>query len=96
MRSEELVAALVAIDSVNPDLVPGGARRNLTANRAAALLSEVTPTGAPAVTRHQLAGELVADVRQLEQRIAAVEARIKTAVAQSNTSLTQSPSPTPA
>src|SRR5215217_7398786 len=25
MRSEELVAALVAIDSVNPDLVPGGA-----------------------------------------------------------------------
>jgi hypothetical protein len=29
----------------------------------------------------------VADVRQLEERIAAVEARIKTAVAQANTSL---------
>jgi transposase len=69
------------------DLVPGGARRNLTAKRAAALLSEVIPTGAPAVIRWQLAGELVADVRQLEQRIAAVEARIKAAVAQSNTSL---------
>ncbi|HEY6748144.1 MAG TPA: hypothetical protein VI357_20810, partial [Mycobacteriales bacterium] len=31
----------------------------------------------------------MADVRQLEQRIAAVEARIKTAVAQSNTTLVQ-------
>jgi hypothetical protein len=54
---------------------------------AAALLSEVAPTGAPAVIRWQLAVDLVADVRQLEQRIAAVEARIKAAVAQSNTTL---------
>jgi hypothetical protein len=68
------------------DLVPGGARRNLTANRAAALLGQVIATDAPAVTRWQLATELVADVRQLEQRIAAVEARIKIA----------SPRPTPA
>jgi transposase len=69
------------------DLVPGGARRNLTANRAAALLAAVTPAGAPAVTRWQLAGELVADIRQLEQRIAVVEARIKTAVVESHTTL---------
>jgi transposase len=69
------------------DLVPGGARRNLTAKRAAALLATVTPAGAPAVTRWQLAADLIGDVRQLEQRIAAVEARIKTAVAQANTSL---------
>jgi hypothetical protein len=92
-RREDLVAArtqtINRLHRLLVDLVPGGARRNLTANRAAALLSEVTPTGAPAVTRQQLAGELVADVRQLEQRIAAVEARIKTAVAQANTSLTQ-------
>jgi len=67
--------------------VPGGARRNLTARRAAGLLAQVAPTGAPAVTRWQLAGELVADVHQLEQRIAAVEARIKAALAQSKTSL---------
>ena len=71
------------------DLVPGGARRNRSAKRAAARLSELTPTGGPAVTRWQLAGELVADVRHLEQRIAAVEARINTAVAQANTSLVQ-------
>jgi transposase len=69
------------------DLVPGGARRNLTAKRAAALLAAVTPAGAAAVTRHELAADLVADVRGLEQRIAAVQVRIKTVVAQSNTSL---------
>jgi transposase len=40
-------------------------------------------------TRWQLATELVADVRHLEQRTPAVEARIKAAVAQSNTSLVQ-------
>lgn len=55
------------------DLVPGGACRNLTTNRAAGLLAAVTPAGAPAVTRWQLATELMADARQLEQRIAAVE-----------------------
>jgi Transposase IS116/IS110/IS902 family len=71
------------------DLVPGGARRNLIAKRAAALLATVTPAGAPAVTRWQLAADLIVDVRHLEQRITAVEAPIKTAVARSNTSLVQ-------
>jgi hypothetical protein len=80
-RRQDLVA--VRTQTINRlhrlllDLVPGGARRNLTAKRAAALLDQVAPTGAPAVTRWQLAGELVADVRQLEQRITAVEARIR-------------------
>jgi transposase len=67
------------------DLIPGGARRNLTAKRAAALLAQVVPAGAPAVTRWQLAGELVDDICQLEQRITAVETRIKAVVVQSNT-----------
>jgi transposase len=50
------------------------------------LLAWVTPARAPAVIRSQLATELVADGRHLEQQIADVEARIKTAVAQANTS----------
>jgi transposase len=50
-------------------------------------VAAVTPAGAPAVTRRQLADDLIADVRHLEQRIAAVEARIKNAIAQTNTSL---------
>jgi transposase len=92
-RRQDLVAArtqtINRLHRLLVDLVPGGARRNLTAKRAAALLATVTPAGAPAVTRWQLATELVADVRHLEQQIAAVEARIKAAVAESNTSLVQ-------
>ena len=92
-RRQDLVAArtqtINRLHRLLMDLVPGGARRNLTANRTAALLSEVTPAGAPARIRWQLAGELVADTRPLEQRIAAVEARIKAAVAQANTTLVQ-------
>jgi transposase len=90
-RRQDLVAArtqtINRLHRLLMDLIPGGARRNLTAKRAAALLAAVRPTGAPAVTRWELASELVADVRGLEQRIAVVEARIKAAVAQANTSL---------
>jgi transposase len=90
-RRQDLVAArtqtINRLHRLLMDLVPGGARRNLTTKRAAALLAVVTPTGAPAVTRWQLATELVADARQLEQRIAEVEARIKTVITRSNTSL---------
>jgi transposase len=90
-RRQDLVAArtqtINRLHRLLVDLVPGGARRNLTANRAAALVAGVSPVGQPAVTRWQLATDLIADVRQLDQRIAAVEARIKAAVAQANTSL---------
>ena len=92
-RRQDLVAArtqtINRLHRLLKDLVPGGARRNLTAKRAGALLARVTPAGAPAVTRWQLATELVADVGQLEQRIATVEARLKAAVAESKTSLVQ-------
>ena len=92
-RRQDLVAA--RIQTINRlhrllvDLVPGGARRNLTAKRATALLAAVTPTSAPAVTRWELASELAADVPQLEQRIAGMEAPSKAAVAHSRTSLVQ-------
>jgi transposase len=92
-RREDLVAArtqtINRLHRLLVDLVPGGARRNLTAKRAAALLAGLTPAGAPAVTRWQLATELVADVRGLDRRIAAVEVRIKTAVLESKTTLVE-------
>ena len=49
-RPQDLVAArtqpINRLHRLLVDLVPGGARRNLTAKRAAALLSAVAPTGA--------------------------------------------------
>jgi transposase len=71
------------------DLIPAGASRNLTASRAAALLDQVRPSGAAAITRHQLASDFVTDIRDLDRRIAEVEARITAAVAQAKTSLVE-------
>jgi transposase len=92
-RREDLVAmrtqTINRLHRLLVDLVPAGAGRNLTANRAAALLDQVRPTGAAAVTRHQLARELITDVRNLDRRIAEVKARIKAAVAHSKTSLVE-------
>jgi transposase len=65
-RRQDLVAART--QSINRlhrllmDLVPGGARRNLTAKRAAALLAAVTSAGQPAVTRWQLAATFLGEV----------------------------------
>ncbi|HEV8649252.1 MAG TPA: IS110 family transposase [Actinomycetes bacterium] len=71
------------------DLAPAGAARTLTADGAAVLLDQVCPTGAPAVTRWQLASDLIADVRDLDRRIATVEECIQTAVKHSKTSLVE-------
>jgi transposase len=69
------------------DLIPAGAGRNLTAKTAAALLHQVAPSGTAASTRCELATDLIGDIVDLDRRIGSVEARIKTAVAQSKTSL---------
>jgi transposase len=53
------------------------------------LLSRVVATGEPAVTRRQLAADLIADVRDLDRRIVEVEARISTAIAESKTTLVE-------
>jgi transposase len=90
-RREDLVQtrtqAINRLHRLLVDLVPAGAGRNLVASRAAALLGQVTPTGAAGVTRHQLARELIADVHDLDRRIADLEKRIKAAVAQSKSNL---------
>ena len=92
-RREDLVRTrtqtLNRLHRLLTDLIPAGAARNLTANAAAALLGQARPAGVAAVTRHQLAADLVADIRDLDRRIAAVEERITAAVKQSKTSLVE-------
>jgi transposase len=71
------------------DLLPGGAKRSLDADAAAALLRRLRPATAPARTRRQLAVDLVADLRTLDRRITTVEERLRHAVTQSATTLTE-------
>lgn len=69
-------------------LVPGGVQKRLTANAAAAFLRRVHPVSAVEVERKNLAIELVADIRRLDQAAKAVKARTRVAVAASGTTLT--------
>ena len=69
------------------ELVAGGAPRRLSANRANKLLRTVHPTGAVAVERKRLAVDLLADVRRLDQQLAATRSRIAVAVEDSKTTL---------
>jgi transposase len=69
-------------------LIPGGAARDLTADHAAELLRGVRPRDAAAKTLRALAVDLVAEVRQLDRRIAKATHDIETAVTASATTLT--------
>jgi transposase len=69
------------------ELIAGGAPRRLSANRAAKLLRSVHTAGAAAVERKRLAVDLLADVRRLDQQIAATRSRITDAVEDSKTTL---------
>ncbi|WP_333894586.1 transposase [Mycolicibacterium gadium] len=70
------------------NLSPAGAQRDLTAERAAELLRGIRPRDAAGKTLRNLAGDLVAEVRQLDRRITKAAADIQAAVTESGTTLT--------
>jgi transposase len=70
------------------ELVPGGIPKQLTANRAAALLASVTPAGPVEATRHALALEHLEDLRRVDEQMRASKRRISDAVKASRTSTT--------
>ena len=71
------------------NLTPAGANRELTAERAAELLRGIRPRDAAGKTLRSLAADLVAEIRQLDRRIAKAAADIQTAVTTSGTTLTE-------
>src|SRR5262249_39017279 len=70
------------------ELTPGGMRRELTANKAQALLARIRPTGDVAVVRVHIARDHLADIRALDARIKYIGGQIAGRVAASGTSLT--------
>jgi transposase len=71
------------------DLSPGGIAKELYATDADHLLESYEPVTPIEHMRHQLAGELVEDVRRLDALIKESHRRIRTAVRASKTSLTE-------
>jgi transposase len=60
------------------NLIPAGAQRDLTAERAAELLRGIRPRDAAGKTLPGLAVDLVTEMRQLDRRIAKAAADIQT------------------
>lgn len=70
------------------DLLPGGAATNLTAAAASRLLTGVRPVGPGEAIRKQLARDLVAEIRDVDQRLAMLSKQIRDVVAETGTRLT--------
>ncbi|MFC9769643.1 transposase [Rhodococcus jostii] len=70
-------------------LIPAGAPRSLSADRAAEMLRRVRPREVVGKTLRGPAVDLVAELRQLDRRIAKADSDIKAAVVDSGSSLTE-------
>jgi hypothetical protein len=87
--TEERTRTANRLHALLRDLIAGGAKRNLTAEQAAALLHTVRPVTAADEQRKALCRELVADLRRLDTALRRNGEDIAAAVAAHGTSVTQ-------
>lgn len=75
------------------ELIPGGAKKNLTTAQARTLLTTVTITTGDIVTatRHQLAGELIEELAALDTKMKTTSKQLDALLATTNTTLTSLP-----
>jgi transposase len=69
------------------ELIPGGAKKDLSAAQAKALLAKVRPRDAAGKTRRRVAAELIADLERVYQRKKAADKELKELVAAIGTTL---------
>ena len=78
------------LHSVLCDLVPGGhPRKEMSADQAARLLSELEPLGAVALARYELAMDFLADLRRTDAQMREAKKRLEVAVKASGTTVTE-------
>jgi transposase len=71
------------------ELVPGGIGKEITVAAAAALLQQVTPSGAVQQARRELAADLLEDLRRADEQLHEGKRRLAAAVQATGTSLTE-------
>ena len=71
------------------DLVPGGHPKEISAAQAARILEHLTPSGAVALARAELAAEFLADLRHVDAQLRQTSKKLAAAVRASGTTLTQ-------
>jgi len=69
------------------ELIPGGAKKDLSAAQAKALLAKVRPRDAAGKTRRRVAAELIGDLERIYQRRKAADKELKQLVAATGTTL---------
>jgi transposase len=91
-RREELTAlrtqAVCRLHRLLAELTPGGMRRELSANKAQALLARIRPADDVAAVRVHIARDHLADIRALDARIKYIGGQIAALVTASGTGLT--------
>jgi transposase len=70
------------------ELIPAGAERKLTANKAKTLLATIRPRDVAGRTRRQLAVDLVEDLTGLDRKLKDLDKRLREAVEATGTTLT--------
>jgi transposase len=70
------------------ELIPGGADTDLTADRAARALATVRPVGPAETARRQIGRDLIAEIRELDARLAKLSAQMTQAIAEHGSRLT--------
>jgi transposase len=70
------------------ELIPGGAKKDLSAAQAKALLAKVRPRDTAGKTRRRVAAELVADLERIYARKKAADKELKQLLAETGTTLT--------
>jgi transposase len=91
-RRRDLVKARTAtvnqLHQLLMELIPAGAQRKLTAKTARTLLATVRPRDVAGKARRQLAADLVDDVSALDRKLKDIDKRLKTAVTDTGTTIT--------
>jgi transposase len=73
------------------ELIPGGAKKDLSARQAKKLLATVRPRDAAGKTRRRVAAELIADLERVYPRPKAADKELSALLAETGTSLTRLP-----
>ena len=85
-RSRTQVAC--RLHAVLCELAPGGVSKAITAGQAAALLESITPAGAVAAARCELAAGFIEDLRRIDVQMRDTKKKLATVVRAAGTSLT--------
>ncbi|MGW3344492.1 IS110 family transposase [Nonomuraea rubra] len=86
--TQERTRILNRLHGLLRELLPGGAPIGLSADKAAALLRTIRPTTATQSLRRDLARDLLADLRRIDQRLKDNEAQARDALAAAGSTLT--------